>query len=77
MYFYLSLQAALAGQGTAIAPKLMAGDDLADGRLEAPEGFLRDGSAYCLLAPVPIEPSSPAGMWLAWLREETAATLAG
>lgn len=78
-HFYLSLQAALAGQGTAIAiaSKLMAGDDLANGRLEAPEGFLRDGSAYCLLAPVPIEPSSPAGMWLAWLREETAATLAG
>ncbi len=74
-HFYLSLQAALAGQGTAIASKLMAGDDLNDGRLVAPEGFRRDGSAYCLLAGAPITPDSPAGAWLAWLREETAATL--
>jgi len=75
-HFYLSLQAALAGQGTAIASRLMVGDDLADGRLVAPDGFVRDGSAYCLLAPAPIQPSSPAGAWLTWLREETAATLA-
>ncbi|WP_296228015.1 LysR substrate-binding domain-containing protein [Ralstonia sp. UBA689] len=76
-HFYLSLQAALAGQGTAIASKLMAGDDLKDGRLMAPDGFRRDGSAYYLLANTPIAPDSPAGAWLAWLCEETAATLAG
>ena len=75
-HFYLSLQAALAGQGTAIASKLMAGDDLKDGRLIAPEGVRRDGSSYNLLADAPIAPDSPAGAWLAWLREETAATLA-
>jgi DNA-binding transcriptional LysR family regulator len=75
-HFYLSLQAALAGQGVAIASRLMAGDDLRDGRLVAPEGFRRDGSAYCLLADAPIAPDSVAGAWLAWLREETAATLA-
>jgi len=75
-HFYLSLQAALAGQGTAIASKLMAGDDLKDGRLVAPDGFRRDGSAYCLLSSVPIAPDSPASAWLAWLREETAASLA-
>lgn len=75
-HFYLSLQAALAGQGTAIASKLMAGDDLNDGRLVAPEGFRRDGSGYYLLADAPIAHDSPAGVWLAWLREETAATLA-
>jgi len=75
-HFYLSVQAALAGQGTAIASKLMVGDDLKDGRLVAPEGFRRDGSAYCLLSGAPITPDSPADAWLAWLREETAATLA-
>ncbi|MGM3277913.1 LysR family transcriptional regulator [Ralstonia sp. 24A2] len=74
-HFYLSLQAALAGQGTAIASKLMAGDDLKDERLVAPDGFRRDGSAYCLLSSVPITPDSSAGAWLAWLREETAASL--
>ena len=75
-HFYLSLQAAMAGQGTAIASKLMVGDDLTDGRLVAPEGFRRDGSAYYLLANAPIKLDTPAGAWLAWLREETAATLA-
>ena len=75
-HFYLSLQAAAAGQGTAIASKLMAGDDLAEGRLVAQEGFRRDGSAYYLLASTPIQPDTAAGAWLAWLREETAATLA-
>lgn len=75
-HFYLSLQAALAGQGTAIASKLMACDDLKDGRLSAPDGFRRDGSAYYLLGAAPIAPGSPAGAWLAWLREETAASLA-
>ena len=74
-HFYLSLQAALAGQGTAIASKLMAGDDLKDGRLVAPDGFRRDGSAYCLLSSVPIAPDSPAAAWLAWLREEAAFSL--
>ncbi len=75
-HFYLSLQAALAGQGTAIASKLMASDDLKDGRLVAPEGFRRDGSGYYLLSDAPIVADSAAGAWLAWLREETAATLA-
>ena len=74
-HFYLSLQAASAGQGTAIASRLMAGDDLKDGRLVASDGFRRDGSAYCLLAGTPVTADSPAGAWLAWLREETAATL--
>lgn len=75
-HFYLSLQAALAGQGTAIASKLMASDDLKDGRVVAPEGFRRDGSGYYLLSDAPIAADSAAGAWLAWLREETAATLA-
>lgn len=74
-HFYLSLQAASAGQGTAIASRLMAGDDLKDGRLVASDGFRRDGSAYCLLADAPVTADSPAGAWLAWLREETATTL--
>ena len=50
-HFYLSIQAASAGLGLAIASALMVRDELDSGQLQAPFGFLRDGSAYHLLSP--------------------------
>jgi len=75
-HFYLSLQAAAAGLGCAIASRLMAADDIAEGRLSAPLGFVRDGSSYHLLSPVPFEHDARRQALLAWLREQAEASLA-
>jgi len=75
-HFYLSLQAAAAGLGWAMASRLMAADEIADGRLAAPFGFTPDGSAYHLLSPAPFEHDTRRLLLLAWLREEALATLA-
>jgi len=75
-HFYLSLQAAAAGLGWAMASQLMAADEIADGRLAAPFGFVADGSAYHLLSPAPFEHDTRRLVLLAWLREEAQATLA-
>ncbi len=74
-HFYLSLQAATAGLGVAIGSALMACDAVRDRRLEAPCGFVRDGSAYVLLSPRPCAEDARAGAFLEWLRREAAASL--
>jgi len=74
-HFYLSLQAASAGLGCALASRLMAADELADHRLAAPLGFVQDGSAYCLLSPSPIEEDPRRAALLAWLRTQALACL--
>ncbi|QVQ25720.1 LysR substrate-binding domain-containing protein [Achromobacter deleyi] len=74
-HFYLSLQAAAAGLGVAIGSALMVRDALRDHRLEAPCGFVRDGSAYFLLSPRPCEDDPRAAAFLAWLRQEADASL--
>ncbi|WP_409421169.1 LysR family transcriptional regulator [Pseudaeromonas sp. ZJS20] len=67
-HFYFSLQAAVSGLGVAIGPWHLVRDDLANGVLAAPMGFVEDGSRYCLLSPQPIQPANPQGNLLAWLR---------
>lgn len=52
-HFYLSLQAAVAGVGVAIGPFALVADDLRDGRLIAPFGFVEDGSKYVFLSKDP------------------------
>lgn len=74
-HFYLSLQAAAAGLGWAMASQLMAADEIADGRLAAPFGFVADGSAYHLLSSAPFEHDTRRLVLLTWLREEAQATL--
>jgi len=74
-HFYLSLQAAAAGLGCAIASELMATDELADGRLVAPHGFVADGSAYYLLSPAPFEHDPRRRALFDWLRAEAQASL--
>lgn len=69
-HFYFSLQAAVAGLGVAIGPWHLVRDDLDSGLLVAPQGFIEDGSRYCLLAPSAPEPDSPPARLLAWLRAQ-------
>ncbi|MGX0621326.1 DNA-binding transcriptional LysR family regulator [Cupriavidus metallidurans] len=73
-HFYLSLQAASAGLGWAIASELMAYDELSDGRMAAPRGFVADGSAYHLLSPVPFEHDSRRLALFDWLHAEANAS---
>ena len=69
-HFYLSVQAAAAGLGWAMASALMVADELADGRLAAPLGFVADGSAYHLISPVPFVHDGRKRALLDWLRSE-------
>ncbi|MGF6477272.1 LysR family glycine cleavage system transcriptional activator [Pantoea dispersa] len=67
-HFYFSLQAAVAGLGVAIGSWYQVCDDLENGVLAAPQGFIEDGSRYYLLSPEPFEPGSLQADLLAWLR---------
>jgi DNA-binding transcriptional LysR family regulator len=69
-HFYLSLQAAAAGLGWAMASRLMAADELADGRLAAPLGFVPDGSSYHLISPAPFAQDARLEALHGWLRAE-------
>lgn len=71
-HFYLSLQAAVAGAGTAIGPIALVADDLATGALVAPYGLAADGSSYVLMAPAAARESSLFDTTLDWLRAECA-----
>jgi DNA-binding transcriptional LysR family regulator len=74
-HFYLSIQAAAANLGVAMASALMVDQDLAEGRLKAPYGFVRDGSAYYLLTPAQPANDPRIDKLLWWLRRELAQTL--
>lgn len=52
-HFYFMLEAATAGLGVAIAPEVLARDDLRAGRLIAPHGFVPSGLDYVVLRPGP------------------------
>ena len=69
-HFYFSIQAAVAGLGMAIGPWQLVRDDCENGLLQAPFGFIEDGSAYYLLAKEPFEPASPAGIFYHWLHKQ-------
>lgn len=66
-HFYLCIQAALAGQGVALASFLMVIDEIVSGQLLVPSGFVEDGSAYYLLSPEEIIPESSIGIFTKWL----------
>jgi DNA-binding transcriptional LysR family regulator len=76
-HFYLSIKAAAANLGVALASALMVDQDIAEGRLTAPFGFTRDGSAYYLLAPARLRDDPRINKLLWWLRGELAQTLTG
>lgn len=72
-HFYLSLQAAAAGLGVSMASWHMVRDEIEQGRLVAPMGFMADGSQYLLLSALPIPADTAGGRFLAWLRDELCA----
>lgn len=74
-HFFLSLQAAEAGLGTAIAPLFMVIDSLAAGNLAAPGGFIPDGSQYVALLRARPDPGSPEARFLEWMQKCVADTL--
>lgn len=67
-HFYLSLQAASAGLGVAMASKFMVEQDLAEGRLIAPFGFVEDGSSYSLMSETRFSEDLRKSVFLEWLR---------
>ena len=71
-HFYLSLQAAVAGAGTAIGPIALVADDLASGVLVAPYGLVADGSKYVLMAPAATREECLFATAVEWLRGECA-----
>ena len=50
-HLYYLMEAAVAGLGVAIAPKLLVEDDLKSGRLTAPWGFIETPAKLCLWLP--------------------------
>ncbi|MDR2305733.1 MAG: LysR family transcriptional regulator [Paucimonas sp.] len=75
-HFYLSIQAASAGLGLAMASALMVRDELDSGQLQAPNGFLRDGSGYYLLSPQPLDDGGKRQRFAEWVSGECRACLA-
>ncbi|MCY1438634.1 HTH-type transcriptional regulator TrpI [compost metagenome] len=67
-HFYFSIQAAVAGLGVAIGPWHLVRDDIQNGVLAAPLGFVEDGSLYCLLSPTAPKPGSLEMDLLNWLQ---------
>ncbi|WP_409308501.1 LysR substrate-binding domain-containing protein [Pectobacterium sp. B1J-3] len=72
-HFYLCVQAAVSGLGVAMASFLMVQDELKNGQLCAPYGFVRDGSAYCLLSPEPLEKNEKHQRFYEWLKQQVEA----
>lgn len=72
-HFYLCIQAAVAGQGFTLASRLMVEGELSSGQLIAPFGFVRDGSHYMLLSPVPLAESTNGMIFHRWLVEQASA----
>ena len=70
-HFYFMLEAATAGLGVAIAPRVLVQDDLDSGRLAAPFGFVDSGLAYVLLLPLDARPE--ARVFGTWLRDAAGA----
>ncbi|MFS3136862.1 LysR family transcriptional regulator [Gluconacetobacter sacchari] len=50
-HHFMMLEAAASGLGIALSPRIIAADDIANGRLLAPVGFDADGTSYGLIRP--------------------------
>lgn len=69
-HFYLCIQAALAGQGLALASFFMVQDELDNKNLIAPSGFVQDGSRYYLLSSRPLEEDPKRQRFTQWVMQE-------
>lgn len=65
-HLYYLMEAAVAGLGVAIAPRLLVEDDLKSGRLIAPWGYIETPARLCLWLPKHINSrrSEPLAQWL-------------
>ena len=65
-HLYYLMEAAVAGLGVAIAPRLLVEDDLKSGRLIAPWGYIETPARLCLWLPTHINSrrSEPLAEWL-------------
>lgn len=75
-HFYLCVQAAVSGLGMAMVSFLMVQDELENGQLHAPFGFIRDKSSYWLLSPQALDQDEKCARFRKWLIEEAEASLA-
>ena len=73
-HHFLMLEAALAGLGVALSPRVLAADDISRSRLAAPAGFDPDGSSYGLVWPAGEELKGKSGPFVQWLRNELSAS---
>ncbi|OIN50676.1 LysR family transcriptional regulator [Pseudomonas azotoformans] len=67
-HFYFSIQAAVAGLGVAMGPWHLVRDDILNGVLAAPLGFVEDGTSYCLLSSTAPKAGGVEMELLQWLR---------
>lgn len=73
----LGIDAAIGGQGIALAWQLLCADALLDGRLVAPFGItVASGLGYYLVSSARVRPSGKVRDFSCWLREEVALTMA-
>ena len=72
-HHFLMLEAALAGLGVALSPRVLAADDLNRSRLVAPIDFDPDGTSYGLVWPAKSGLESKAGPLVQWLKTEFSA----
>ena len=73
-HFYLSLQAACAGLGVAMASAYMVEDEINNAQLSTTHPFIEDGSEYVLLSAFAFEQDRRRQVFLEWLRAEMQAT---
>lgn len=71
-HHFLMAEAASAGLGVALSPKVLATDDIERGRLVAPKGFAEDGTYYGLILPQRTQPPMSVAELMVWLRRECA-----
>ncbi|WP_286829458.1 MULTISPECIES: LysR substrate-binding domain-containing protein [Kordiimonas] len=69
-HMFLTIEAAKAGLGAAIAPYSYVAQDIRDGTLVAPFGFLRRKVSYFVAWPTSPTPKPTLKMFVGWLKEE-------
>ena len=75
-HFYLAIQAAIAGLGTVLASVYMVADEVAQKILQPEHVFSADGSGYYLLGLHDLFQQEKTVLFLNWLREQMAQTVA-
>ncbi len=67
-HFYFSLQAAVAGMGVAIGPRVLVADDIKNGLLVAPFGFVNTPVDYVVLSSKKPQTCEKTNRFITWLQ---------